>query len=242
MLVPPGLLGEAILRGETINWPTMAAIFIGYWSVGALVLLAGKTWPKWRPSNQAVSRAIEKGTHNVWVWIALLAIFAFGPSLLIAKLSPQSPVVRSSLSAPYINPLHDEVAKWKVAEGLRSSILNGNLSPNCHVTVVQLPAPYAEDFAAEFKRILDVVGWKYDRRLATKPVDKGLTVRAIYDDVKSRECADALANRLRDSGRSRNGGSLGDLHQWIVRSEAPDYLKECPAGCIEVDFGNDAGQ
>src|SRR5580704_7417870 len=87
VLVPPGLLGEAFLKSEPINWQLMIAIFAGYWAVGALVLLAGKAWPKWRLSNATIATVIEMGAHNIWVWLALLVVFAFGPSLVVAGLS-----------------------------------------------------------------------------------------------------------------------------------------------------------
>jgi hypothetical protein len=96
MLVPPGLLGEAFLKGETINWQLMIAIFAGYWTVGAFILLVGKKWPKWKPSNEAIANVIETGTRNIWVWLAGLVIFAFGPVLLVASFSQPAGFGRTS--------------------------------------------------------------------------------------------------------------------------------------------------
>jgi len=87
ILVPPGLLGEAFLKGETVNWSVMIAIFVGYWTVGAFILVVGNKWPEWRPNNQAIATAIEAGARNIWVWLALLIVIAFGPALLVAALS-----------------------------------------------------------------------------------------------------------------------------------------------------------
>src|ERR1700680_1465352 len=71
ILVPPGLLGEAFLKNEPINLPLLLAIFAAFWTVGGLALFAGKTWPKWRPSNEAVAAAIEKGARSIWVWLVI---------------------------------------------------------------------------------------------------------------------------------------------------------------------------
>jgi hypothetical protein len=91
ILVPPGLLGEAFLKSDPVNWAAMAAIFAGYWTVGAFVLLIGNKWQSWKPSYGAVAPVVEKAARNIWVWLLLLIVFAFGPSLMVSLISTHAP-------------------------------------------------------------------------------------------------------------------------------------------------------
>ena len=141
---------------------------------------------------------------------------------------------------PYVNPLHNEFSKWNFVSFLRHTIANNNnLSTDCRVTVNSTPIPYAQDFAGDFEEIMKALGWKYEPRIATSPVDKEITVRAV-ETLKSRECADAFAQAIRGYTRDKNGKPLGnDPHRWIREEDAPDYLKNCPFGCVSIDFGTE---
>jgi hypothetical protein len=138
--------------------------------------------------------------------------------------------------APYVNPFRDPIAKWSAVEILRSQIRGGGLNiTDCRMTIVQTPTSYAEDFAADFKRILDVIDWKYEPRLATVPVYKGISVLANNEDPKSKACADSLVVSIRNVVRN-------DPHRWFSHIDVPEHLKACPSGCIEVDFGIEENQ
>jgi hypothetical protein len=153
----------------------------------------------------------------------------------------QSPTANVS-NAAFINPLHQEVVKWKIAEGIRAATLAGNLSAHCHATIIRIQQSYAEDYAADLKKIMNVVGWGYDERFPGNPVDKGLTVRGVVNDIQSRACAVTLINQFKTNARTRTGTAFDAPQRWLNVSEAPDYLKGCDGGCIEVDFGNDDNQ
>jgi hypothetical protein len=130
---------------------------------------------------------------------------------------------------------------WQIVRGLRLSILRGSLDADCKITIIRLPELYAEDYAADFKEILDVVGWKYDERLSTAAVKKGISIRALDTPPASKVCAETINQVTGNWGRARNGDALalrGTRLQWLAENEAPDYLKDCPSGCVEVDFGN----
>jgi hypothetical protein len=145
---------------------------------------------------------------------------------------------------PYVNPLHDPILKWGFVSSLQNRFKNGGITPECRVTIVQTPESYAQDFAADFEQILDAANWKYFSQIATSPVRKGISVRAAYDDAKSKECADSLVSIIGGQTRTRSGSSMDDPHQWIRSDDpgTPNYLKNCPAGCIEVSFGLDDGR
>jgi hypothetical protein len=42
---------------------------------------------------------------------------------------------------PYVNTIHDDMVKWKLVRNIRSSILVGNVSQDCHVIIVRLQQP-----------------------------------------------------------------------------------------------------
>ncbi len=154
----------------------------------------------------------------------------------LAEVQKERNKLREQLAAipkppAFVNPFHEPPAKWQVAELLRHQLKNEiGLSTDCRIIIVQTPTSYAEDFAADFKRILDVVDWKYESRLATAPVDKGISVRANNDDAKSTQCANALANGIRSHVRN-------DPHRWFGRTDVPENLRARPSGCIEIGFG-----
>jgi len=143
----------------------------------------------------------------------------------------------------YINPLHTEATKWNAAYYLRHAVINGGFNKECRITIVQTPISYAEDYASDLKDILKVADLKFESRIATSPVDKGISVRAVNDDTSSRACADTFATMLRVATRNKDGNSLqDDPHRWLAPQEAPNHLKNCPSGCIEVGFGIDDGR
>jgi hypothetical protein len=149
---------------------------------------------------------------------------------------------------PFSNPFHEDLVKWKIVEGIRTSILRGGLSPDCHVIIVRLQQTYAEDFSADFKRILDVIGWKYDEIFATKTIEKEVTVHSIdynqtpelrAEPAPGMPCADALSARIQNEARSRHGNSFGAVSRRDPITEASGYLRNCGRLCLEVDFGNE---
>jgi hypothetical protein len=118
--------------------------------------------------------------------------------------------------------------------------LRSGLSANCRITIVRYPETYAEDYAADFKEVLNVIGWKCDEHFAQGTLEKSLTIRAINAPGQSRECALALSARLHNADmRTRRGNSADIIALNLGESEAPAYLRNCPDGCIEVDFGNE---
>jgi hypothetical protein len=210
-------------------WVTGAFIVLIFAALGPAIERHG--WPRWPLPTPTVPSADEIAS-------AVVRALPKGDAPVATASAPVPQVTE-----PYVNPTRSDGVKWRVAQGIRSKIIRGGLTTDCYVTIVQLPQSYAEDYAADFKRILDVIGWKYDARLAVSPVSKGLSVRAVNKQGPSRECGEALANRLQNDGRTRSGSRLGAFLHLLPETEAPDYLKECThAACIEVDFGLDDGQ
>jgi hypothetical protein len=167
--------------------------------------------------------------------VAAILAFLLGLLLWPYVQARQLPFVGTPLSSapPYVKPLHDMAN--------RLSILRGSLDADCKITIIRLPELYAEDYAADFKEILDVVGWKYDERLSTAAVKKGISIRALDTPPASKVCAETINQVTGNWERARNGDALalrGTRLQWLAENEAPDYLKDCPSGCVEVDFGN----
>jgi hypothetical protein len=144
-------------------------------------------------------------------------------------------------ASSFINPLHEDAVKWKISENIRTSIIAGTVSGQCNaIIIIPQNNTYAENYASDFVRILNVINWKYDRKFAVAPVDRGITVRAVTDQLQSRVCSNTLAAPLEHYARSKSGNSIGDIQRWVMTADAPDYLKQCPEGlCIEVNFGNE---
>jgi hypothetical protein len=168
------------------------------------------------------------------------AIIRALPRQQITAASPPSQPAASQPSTPYVNPLHDWLSKWQIVLGIRMAILHSGLSANCQITIVRYPETYAEDYAADFKQILDVIGWKYDEHFAQGTLQKELTIHAVVAPGPSNECASALSERLNNADMRTCKGNPPNIVVFnLLESKAPSYLRNCPDGCIEVDFGNE---
>lgn len=71
------------VKSDHINWLIIAAIFVGFWTIGGFLLAAGLSWPKWKPRNVSFARLISASAGKFWVWLIVLAIVAFGPILVV---------------------------------------------------------------------------------------------------------------------------------------------------------------
>jgi hypothetical protein len=96
ILVPPEPVVAALVKGEPIHWEIALPLLFGCWVVGGAILHAGLTWPKWKPRNEMVASTISRGVSNIWVWLAILIVIAFGPTMLYSALSPRTPTVQLS--------------------------------------------------------------------------------------------------------------------------------------------------
>jgi len=142
----------------------------------------------------------------------------------------------------YVNHLHSERAKWQFANHL---VLSYPPVTDCSVTITRLEQKYAEDYAADFKSILELIKWKYTERFADKTIPDGVAFRAISTPglpyIKSQQCANLLNLSYQNSALRPNGQSVdSDSHLFNYQeSEAPDYLTKCTSACVEVTFGNE---
>ena len=172
--------------------------------------------------------------------------FAFGLTIGAAIFMWVPPYIATPSTNLFVNPLHEDAAKWHISEVIRKATIAGVMSAKCHVTIVSLrEQQQTQDYAADLEKVLDVINWKYDKRFADGPIDHGLSVRAVTNQLESRRCADVLVAALQGFARTRSGKALEIPREWVMNDEAPDYLKEkCPdAGlCIEVNFGSDDQQ
>jgi hypothetical protein len=89
LVAPPTASVTIAVKSEQINWGLIVALVAGCWIVGGLLLAAGLSWPRWRPSNERLARNLGIATSNVWVWAIILLLMAVGPALLVTLLSPR---------------------------------------------------------------------------------------------------------------------------------------------------------
>jgi hypothetical protein len=139
---------------------------------------------------------------------------------------------------PYLNPLHDELVKWRIVSWIRGSIKTGALSPSCHVVINRLQETYSEDLAKEVKEILDSIGWIYEERFADSTVEKEVTIRGLEHGL-GHDCAGALSNQVRGLTKTKNGNQFGAVSQWDSDESAPTYLRQCGPNCFVIDVGNE---
>lgn len=189
------LSADDLMHGENLRGGVAFAI-------GLPIGIAGVTFHWWKTRvRPGVSQWALNTADKLWP-IALIFTFIFLSGLLTQKSVTQqttaptaseiaAAVVRAlpkqNAPAPtpavpatsFVNPFHDNMVKWQIVEGVRVAILRSGLSQDCHATIVRLQEPYPEDFSAEFKRILDVIGWKYNEQFATTSVPKDVTVLSI---------------------------------------------------------------
>jgi hypothetical protein len=180
-------------------------------------------------SRQLLADDLEKVTAPLRAQLSTLT-----QQLNVPRQSPVPPP-----RPPFVSPLHEPHQKWDFAAGIRSSIQQSGLTPQCQITIVRLQVPFAEDYANDFKEILTVIGWKFDEQFATRSVDKDVSVRAIDKPGPSKDCANAISNRLRNIAKRRSGSTINAPERWLTEAEAPEYLKQCSSACIEVQFGNE---
>jgi hypothetical protein len=151
---------------------------------------------------------------------------------------------------PYVNPLRSKATKWDMARDLQWwRVATSPQHPNCQIAIVRYPETYSQDYASDFKEILDVAGWKYtpDHIVVDGSLEKGIAVRTVKTGTSgaisgpSEECASFLDTRIRNDMHGRYGGDFSTVLQWRTLSEASDFLKQCPSGsgCVEVTFGNE---
>jgi hypothetical protein len=228
-------MGEAIVAVILVAVATGVGMtrddFLEY--VGAKIhhlIRPGK--PVTQPPAPAEKRRFPLWRVAVWLFITALTGFLSWKAFLAPP---------AQLTSAFVNPLHDDVVRWKIARGIRAATTAGMLSTKCHVTVVRVQEQQAQDYAAAFEQILDVINWKYEPRFASVPIDRGLSVLAVTDQRESRACAATLINALEAYARNRSGKPLPVPLRWVMNDDAPDYLKKCPDDglCIGVNFGSD---
>ena len=57
---------------------------------------------------------------------------------------------------PYVNPLHTEFSKWKMASGLVEWSVHSKVQhPNCEITITHYSDSYPTTYVADFEEILD---------------------------------------------------------------------------------------
>jgi hypothetical protein len=144
---------------------------------------------------------------------------------------------------PYVNPLHNEVTKWNMTRNLVAWSTQSNpQNPTCEIAIVRYPETYSEDYAGDFKEIIDAARWKFipDHIVVDGSLRKGISVRGLYDNLPSHACAQFLDTRISNDWHTRSGGTSTNL-EWAAASELSDFLKNCPSGlgCVEVTFGNE---
>jgi hypothetical protein len=250
------VINRAIIFGAVlgVEWGSLTLIdeaprYLKFatFGIAVLILAVHESWPWLRMRDKRLYPASMAA-----LIVAYVAIFAYAsiaepakPHAVPSALEPAS--LPNANALPFVSPIHEKSQKWDFASGIRSSIIRSGLSADCHVTIVRLQVPFAEDSAADFKEILNVIGWKFDEKFAASTIDRDITVRAIYDAQPgaaskpgpSRACAEALSARLRNVAKRRSGSTINAPERWLSEAEAPEYLKGCLWGCVEVDFGNE---
>lgn len=241
ILAPAPEVIAMYLRHEDIDWQRVAISFVASILAGSAILWFAHGWRKPAGVLAALRGRINSADDYFAVRAALIAFFMIAPVLIAPLISGTAPVPPPT---SFVNPLYEDAVKWRIAEGIRRATIAGNLSAQCHVTVITVQEQQAQDYAADFKKILEVINWKYDERFATAPIPRGISIRGVSEQIQSRACAVTLAAQLITYPRTRSGASLKpDILRWTSSPDAPDYLRECPQGlCIEASFGNDDSQ
>jgi hypothetical protein len=248
ILVPPGLLGEAFLKSETINWAAMAAIFVGYWTVGAFVLLIGKKWQQWKPNYGVIAPVIERGARNIWVWLLLLIVFAFGPTLLVGLLStpreaarndashqntvPATPTTEApSAKTPFLGL--DDAKRWQWAHSLfRATVGNNNRRvTSCSAMIWQKPeSKSAAAFWNESMYLFYLADWGVGGGSTQKSFfPDGITILSGSDHGDAFNCGLHLKEWLQSIGVK--------AVDFQAKQTTPDLI-ECKNECVEIVVGD----
>lgn len=105
--------------------------------------------------------------------------------------------------------------------------------------LVRNPLPYAEDYAADLKLILDAARWDYEVTLATGELEKGLSARAPFESGIKRQCAEAFQQAIMNSRENGEGWPAGVFLSWQDAASHPldPSVKGCPE-CFQVGIGN----
>jgi hypothetical protein len=233
-------------------------------AVGVFFALAGLTFGWWKDrfsqhSHQLFLQIADRGLPLV---LGLVLLFVMGVLLprhqspasagniptadeianAVAQKLPKAaaiPPAPARPTEPYVNPIHSAASKWSFVAGIRAGIMRGSWPADCRIMITRLPVTYSEDLAEDFKQALDVLAWKYEERLATTTVDKEISIRALNGPGPSRECAQTLMSRLHSDAKTRSGSTYQVGLRWLQDKEAPDFLKQCSAACVEVTIGNE---
>jgi hypothetical protein len=258
-----------IAGGEAAVHEDWKATVIGF-GVGIPMMAIGFTFPFWKNYVWARLREyiVRLAFLGIPVILLLAIVYELGPYLFVGNVKgaassadeiaaavvramPKTPATApeptDSAPSPYVNPVHSAVAKWQLTEGLRTAILKGNVRSDCKVVLVPLPVQYAQDYAADFEEILYVAGISVEKHLATTPVDKGISLIAAQSPAvvtTDNDCAFFIDRAISNwSTRRDGGGGLSGTHmRRLPVSEAPESIRNCPANCVQINFGNNDGQ
>jgi len=184
------------------------------------------------PSDAAVSAVVEPLRKQVTELQSQLTTITQERNKLGEQLS--------SLPKPsvYVNPLHDELIKWRVVSAIRTTIKRGGISPSCHVVINRLQENYPEDLAKDVKEILDNIGWPYEERFADSTVEREVSIRGFQHGL-GHDCADFFSSVVRSTTKTKNGNQFGAPTGWDTDESAPAYLRQCGSSCFGIDVGNE---
>jgi hypothetical protein len=211
-----------------------------------LMALRGTALPAELPEVVASSALIRPGRitpiPRVY-WIATIimgAIIAAATWLSVAR-APEKTAGTTANAAPspsppkaaFVNPIHDDAVKWKLARDLR--ILSSKINGKCDTIIVRYQGPYSEHYADDLIEVLKTVGWGIKQHFASDQLPNDLSLRTTESGI-SRECADALKQRLDNTAEGRTGSLHTSLT--VVSARTP-YMNTCSSECTEIDIGND---
>jgi hypothetical protein len=99
LLVPPEIFVlEVVLASGPVNYTLILASFLGCYAVGIALLALGINWKRIKPSlSVGFANSISKAANSPFIWFLILALFAFGPPVLVGVLSSTA---ASKTSAP----------------------------------------------------------------------------------------------------------------------------------------------
>lgn len=225
---------------EKRHWLNFKRRRLFEWSLfgllAAYLLIVGYAWKTW-PTNgrdmaggSAEPVVINRKLDTIQQQISALS----GRSVGTGATSGSMPVT------PFVNPLHSDAMKWKITQVLSRSV-GGSNGSKCKVTINRYQLPYAEDYSADLKAILYVMGFQYDETFASGTLPHELTIRYVQGG-QNNNCAAYLINSLRQA-TEKDGNGIFLNGTDIPEQNAPEYLKNCPAnqGCVEIGIGNEGG-
>ncbi len=86
LTVPPSVSVAVALKSEHPNWYLVGACILACWTIAAVLVAAGLTWPKWKPNHEVLAGKIVTLSNSKPAWLLLLLLVAVVPAASVGWL------------------------------------------------------------------------------------------------------------------------------------------------------------